>query len=147
MACSPPPPAIGASSQVTPWASTADLTSDSAAASPPEPYGFAELPVVRSRAPLWDPSKAVVTGLSAQRREVLVTTLLDAKPDHRTRSAGPSIWPLFGALVTGAGFVGAIFTPWGLPLGILLGIPVMVGWFWPRRGSQPAPLQQTGAAA
>lgn len=123
--------------------------------SPPPPYNFAALPVVATRAPLWseqEPSTGAaagraVTGLDDTRREVLVTTLLDAAPDHRTSSAGPSIWPFLAALVTGVGFIGSIFTPWGLPLGVGLGLPVMVGWFWPKR--RPAPLhaeQPRGAA-
>jgi len=105
--------------------------------------------VVGSRAPLWDDpaSQAVVTGLATDQREVVVTTLLDAAPDHRTILAGPSIWPLLAAAVTGVAFIVAMFTPWGLPLAVALGIPVMVGWFWPK--GKPAPLhaQQPGTKA
>jgi cytochrome c oxidase subunit 1/cytochrome c oxidase subunit I+III len=75
---------------------------------------------------------------------VLVTTLVDAAPDHRTPSAGPSLWPFLAALVTGVAFIGVIFTPWGLPIGIALGIPVMVGWFWPRGRPAPLPLDASG---
>jgi cytochrome c oxidase subunit 1 len=116
--------------------------------SPPPPYNFAQLPVVSSRAPLWQPGPGrVVTGLATERREVLVTTLVDAAPDHRVISPGPSIWPLLGALVTGVAFIASIFNPWGFPLGIALGVPVMVGWFWPK--GRPAPLhaEQPGKAA
>jgi hypothetical protein len=42
------------------------------------------------------------------------------------------------ALATGVAFIGSIFTPWGLVVGVLLGVPVMVGWFWPK--GKPTPL-------
>jgi hypothetical protein len=95
---------------------------------------------VTTRAPLWEEAsdRRVVAGLAVDHREVLVTTLLDAAPDHRTPSAGPSVWPLLAALVTAVGFGVSIFTPWGLPIGVLLGVPVMVGWFWPK--GRPSPL-------
>jgi cytochrome c oxidase subunit I+III len=111
--------------------------------SPVPPYNFAAIPVVSSRQPLWsgDPNARVVTGLARDRREILVTTLVDSIPDHRTPSADPSLWPFVAAVVTGIGFIASIFTPWGLPVGVVLGIPVMVGWFWPRQSrSQPVPL-------
>jgi cytochrome c oxidase subunit 1 len=110
--------------------------------SPPPPYNFADPPVVATRAPAWEESveRRVASGLAVDTREALVTTLVDAAPDHRTPSAGPSIWPFLAALVTGVAFVGVIFTPWGLPAGIVLGVPVMVGWFWPK--GRPAPLHE-----
>lgn len=117
--------------------------------SPPPPYNFAALPVVMTRAPLWEDSsgRRVVSGLAVDRRETLVTTLLDAAPDHRTPSAGPSIWPLLAALVTAVGFTASIFTPWGLPAGLALGIPVMVGWFWPKGRPSLLHTEQPGARA
>jgi cytochrome c oxidase subunit 1 len=110
--------------------------------SPPPPYNFADPPVVATRAPAWEEAveRRVASGLAVDTREALVTTLVDAAPDHRTPSAGPSIWPFLAALVTGVAFVGVIFTPWGLPAGIVLGVPVMVGWFWPK--GRPAPLHE-----
>jgi cytochrome c oxidase subunit 1 len=117
--------------------------------SPPPPYNFAEIPTVASRAPLWDDpaDRGVVTGLATDQREVLVTTLLDAAPDHRTILAGPSIWPLAAAAVTAVTFVGVMFSPWGLPIGIALGVPVMVGWFWPKGRPTPLHAEQPGTKA
>ncbi len=54
--------------------------------SPPPPYNFFHLPTVQGRYPLWTPPdqpRPVVVGLSTEKREVLVTNLLDAEPDHR----------------------------------------------------------------
>jgi cytochrome c oxidase subunit I+III len=100
----------GAMSGANPWRAE---TLEWATTSPPPPYNLDEIPVVRSRDPLWEPDeeRRVVTGLADDRREVLVTTLLDATPDHRSPSAGPSIWPLLAALVTGVGFIVSIFNP------------------------------------
>jgi cytochrome c oxidase subunit I len=103
--------------------------------SPPPPYNFAAIPVATSRAPLWESGGRLdfVSGLATHHREVLVTTLLEGAPDHRVPSAGPSIWPFLASLVTGVAFIVSMFRPWGLPLAIVIGIPVMFGWFWPRR--------------
>jgi cytochrome c oxidase subunit I+III len=117
--------------------------------SPPAPGNFAAIPVVSSRHPLWDAGgrRGSVTGLATERREVLVTTLLDAAPDHRAPSAGPSIWPLLAAIDTAVGFVVSIFTPWGLPIAVLLGVPVLAGWFWPKGKPSDLAEEQPGAAA
>src|SRR4051812_11359329 len=117
--------------------------------SPPPPYNFAEPPVVATRAPAWEPAdeRRVVAGLAVDTREALVTTLVDGTPDHRTPSAGPSIWPFLASLVTGVGFIVSIFTPWGLPAGVLLGVPVMVGWFWPKGRPTPLHAEQPGLRA
>jgi cytochrome c oxidase subunit 1 len=118
---SPPAPA-------DPW--LAD-TLEWQAASPPEPFAFEELPTVRSRYPRWEPSPAVVRGLHPDRRELLVSTLLDAVPDHRFTLPHPSPWPWALALATGVAFIGAIFTPWGLVIGAVLAAVALCGWFWP----------------
>jgi cytochrome c oxidase subunit I+III len=112
-----------------------------ATASPPPPYNFVELPVVTGRSPLWEqaPGSAVVRGVALDRREMLVTTMVDAAPDHRTLVPGPSIWPLAAALVSGVTFIWGMFSPWALPLGLALSVPVLVGWFWPRGNPGAAP--------
>ncbi len=104
-----------------------------ATSSPPPPYNFFHLPTVAGREPLWEQTadQPVVTGLRKDIREVLVTQLLDAEPDHRTRSPEPSIWPLITALAVSGMFIGSIFTPWAVPVGA---VPVgvgLVGWLWP----------------
>jgi cytochrome c oxidase subunit 1 len=104
-----------------------------ATTSPPEPFAFEYLPTVNSRAPLWDDQDApVVTGLSTDRPEQLVTTSVEATPDHRLDLPGDSIWPLFLAIGVGVGFVGAIFTPWGIIVGGAMCAPALLGWFWPK---------------
>jgi heme/copper-type cytochrome/quinol oxidase subunit 1 len=105
--------------------------------SPPPSYNFLYLPTVNGRAPLWDQTKEtpVVVGLSHIKREVLTTTLLDARPDHKYELAIDSIWPLLLAFTAGGSFILAIFTPWGVPIGAALSLIVLTLWFW--RGNEP----------
>jgi cytochrome c oxidase subunit 1 len=106
-----------------------------ATASPPAAYNFAHVPAVESRAPLWDEGElSAISGLSAEKRELLLTTVSDALPDLRDISPVPSIWPLVAAIVLTAGFIGSIFTPWAVVWGA---IPVAIAltlWFWPKAG-------------
>jgi cytochrome c oxidase subunit 1 len=114
-----------------PWASE---TLEWATSSPPPSYNFAHIPVVESRDPLWTAGYElpVVTGLRADRPEVLLTTALDALPDSRHKMPGPSIWPLMLALAVGVTFITLIFTPWGIPIGTALSFAAFAGWTWPR---------------
>ncbi|HEU4648897.1 MAG TPA: cytochrome c oxidase subunit I [Gemmatimonadales bacterium] len=114
-----------------PWGAE---TLEWATASPPPAYNFANLPVVESREPLWDHSEPppVVTGLRTDIRQVLVTTLVDAEPDHLHRSPEESSWPLWAALATGVLLITLVFTPWGAAIGLALLVPAMIGWGWPR---------------
>ena len=63
---------------------------------------------------------------------MLITNLMDAKPDHRHILPGPTIWPLVTALAVTVGFVGSVFNPWWLVPGFVLTILALTGWFWPR---------------
>jgi hypothetical protein len=119
-----------------------------ATTSPPPSYGFACIPVVEGRAALWDrsPERPVVTGLRTDMREVLVTTLLDAEPDHRHRNPQPSVWPLLAGLSTGVFFITLVYTPWGFVIGaVLLGIS-LVGWGWPTREEHQLQVREEAAA-
>jgi cytochrome c oxidase subunit 1 len=101
--------------------------------SPPPPYNFVHLPTVRSRLGRWDPGpRPVVTGLSTDKREVLVTTTLDAEPDHRYELPGPSIWPLVLGITTIVTIVVLLFTPWAITLGAVLVFFALLGWFLPK---------------
>jgi len=125
----------GAFAGSDPWGGD---TLEWATASPPPRYGFMEIPLVTDREAKWhlDARTPRVGGLSTTRRELLVTTLVEGAPDHRVTVAGPSLAPLAAAFVTGVTFVGGIFTPWALPVGLALGVPVLVGWVWPRKPYQ-----------
>jgi cytochrome c oxidase subunit 1 len=115
-----------------PWGAP---TLEWATTSPPPACNFFKPPTVASRDPLWQdpPDQPVVTGLRSDARDVLVTSVLDAEPDHRTLFPEPSIWPLLTALATTALFVGSIFTPWAVVVGAVPVFVTMTGWFWPKK--------------
>jgi cytochrome c oxidase subunit I+III len=134
----------GAAAEENPWGAD---TLEWGTASPPPPYNFLELPVVEGRQALWDRSAdaPVVVGISNERREVLVTDVMDADPAHRTRMPEPSIWQFWTAVTTSAMLVAIIFTPWGLVYGAPPVFIALVGWFWPRKPphQQPREAQDT----
>jgi cytochrome c oxidase subunit 1 len=85
------------------------------------------------REPLWLPGGLpVMVGLNAQHREVLLTTVSEARPDVREGSPGPSLWPFLTSIAVSVLFIGSIFDEWFL---VWASIPVtgcFIGWFWPR---------------
>ncbi|HZS54709.1 MAG TPA: cytochrome c oxidase subunit I [Bryobacteraceae bacterium] len=111
-----------------------------AAASPPPNYNFEYLPAVTSRYPLWVPGadRTFVTGTRSDRREVLVTTLMDAEPHHRYILPGPSIWPLVAGICVSIGFVGSVFNAWYVTWGAIISGLALIAWFWPKRPLEPA---------
>jgi cytochrome c oxidase subunit 1 len=78
------------------------------------------------------PELSGASGLRSDVREVLVTTVLDAEPDARHDDPEPTIAPFLVALATGAMFITAIFTPWGIPIGIALLFVTLSIWLFPR---------------
>jgi len=115
-----------------PWGGA---TLEWAAPSPPPQHNFDWMPVETSLAPMWDAKDglAVMEGLATGSREVLVTSLVEAEPEYRQHSVGPSIWPLVSGLAVSALFVGSIFTPWALVWGALPVGAALTLWFWPTR--------------
>ena len=115
-----------------PWGGS---TLEWAAPSPPPSYNFEHTPVVESLTPLWADGGArrVMEGLSLDKRELLVTTLVEAAPDYRQASPKPSLWPLVSAVAVSALFVGSIFTPWALVWGLGPLAVALTLWFWPTR--------------
>jgi cytochrome c oxidase subunit I+III len=100
--------------------------------SPIPQHGFQYQPVVQGRHALWEQTEdaPVVTGLHVHNREVVSTSIHDAVPDHRYGVQGPSIMPFIVGVITGLMFIGFMFTPWSLPLGMLLLFFGFLGWFW-----------------
>jgi len=115
-----------------PWSAA---TLEWATSSPPPSYNFAHIPFVTSAQPLWDQGEQLmyVRGLRVDKREILLTTPLDARPDLREPSPDPSIWPLLSALAVTALFIGSIFNPWAVVIGALPVAIALTGWFWPKR--------------
>jgi cytochrome c oxidase subunit I len=114
-----------------PWKAS---TLEWATSSPPPPYNFAQIPVVADANPLWATSGKlpVATGLSLDRRELLVTTVAEAWPQARETSPSDSIWPLVAAGATSIMLIYSIFSPWAVVWGSVPILIALVGWFWPK---------------
>ncbi|MEZ2224482.1 cytochrome c oxidase subunit I [Rhizobium sp. RCC_161_2] len=114
-----------------PWGAS---TLEWSTSSPPPSYNFARLPVVGSLEPLSnDPETLpVAAGLSVDRRELLVTSVVEALPEARESSPGNSIWPLWSALATTVLLIWSIFTPWAVVWGSIPVSIALIGWFWPK---------------
>jgi cytochrome c oxidase subunit I+III len=136
--------AWGVVAEDNPWNAS---TLEWATSSPPPNSNFLRPPTVAGRDPLWeaDPDQPIVIGLRADARDVLVTHVLDAEPDHRLRFPEPSIWPFLTAIAVTVLFVWSIFSPWGVVYGAVPVFVTMVGWFWPKSpdegGTQPWPIR------
>ena len=122
----------GAPSGPDPWGGS---TLEWACPSPPPAWNFAYTPRVSSLTPMWEDASriAVFDGIAVDRREVLVTSVTDAVPVYRQKSASPSIWPLVAAAAVSAMFIASIFTPWAIAAGLLPIGAALTGWFWPTR--------------
>jgi len=135
---------VGTTAGDNPWGAA---TLEWATSSPPPHCNFYAPPTVAGRDALWDnpPDQPVVVGLRSDVREVLITFLMDAEPDHREEFPTPSIWPLLAALSTTALFIASIFTPWGVVWGAIPVFITLTGWFWPRKpgetGTQEWPIE------
>jgi cytochrome c oxidase subunit I+III len=100
----------------------------------PPPFGNTyPIPVVTSRSPMWEPDGIAgeVKGLASSPPEILVTSGLDAHPDHRAAFPTPTVWPLISAIATTVLFIGSIFTPWAVVWGSIPVAIAMTIWFWP----------------
>lgn len=129
----------GEAAPANPWHAS---TLEWATTSPPPVYNFAPVPCVCNRDPLWDrlADQPIVVGLASDCREVLVTRVTDAAPDHRPRFPDPTPWPFVTAVITSVMFVWSIFYAWSV---VYMAIPLtgaFIAWFWPRWGKKPAAL-------
>ncbi|QFU17502.1 cytochrome c oxidase subunit I [Microvirga thermotolerans] len=105
-----------------------------ATSSPPPPQNFDRIPVVTNREPLWAEREtlSVAAGLSVDNRELIVSTVSEARADLRESSPEPSVWPFIAAVATGITFIGSIFTPWAAVWGSLIVGVTLIAWFWPK---------------
>ena len=102
--------------------------------SPPPAYNFARIPIVTHHEPLWKERESlpVAHGLAVDEREILVSTLVEARPDLREAVPGSSIWPLISAIALSIAFVASIFSPYAALWGGALVGAALLGWFWPK---------------
>ncbi|MCI0398996.1 MAG: cytochrome c oxidase subunit I [Chloroflexi bacterium] len=132
--------------------------------SPPPNYGFAVLPIVRSRHPLWEQEalhqgdekvERLVRALSewpTTWRAALATSTLEAQPEEVFRVSGPSLWPFIASVGVMIIFAAEIFRLHLLTLGGVLVLTVaIIGWHWPEKpvttaGEEIAFAQEHGLA-
>jgi cytochrome c oxidase subunit 1 len=129
-----------------PWHAS---TLEWATTSPPPAYNFGNLRTVQSRDPLWKdpPNTPIITGLDTTRRQVLITSTLDAEPDHRFDLASDSVVPLFLAIGSAMFWLGGgIFNPWYAVWGAAFVMIVLFIWFWTARWSKKLPQRRHRAA-
>jgi cytochrome c oxidase subunit 1 len=105
-----------------------------ATASPPPVYNFAHVPVAQSLTPLWDEKDAlpVATGLRVDDKEMLLTTVVEAKPDLREPVPEASLWPFIATIATAVMFISSIFSPWAVAVGAIPTAIALTAWFWPK---------------
>jgi cytochrome c oxidase subunit I+III len=136
-------PPVGAAN---PWDAP---TLEWATASPPPPYNFAFTPVAESRWPLWKDRSGdlpYATGLRTDRKEIIVTTAVEAQAVLRDIAPSPTIWPLLAAIVTTGMLVGSIYTPSALVYGAIPVGLALVGWLYPRKAETVLPNQEEMSA-
>ncbi|MBY5334945.1 cytochrome c oxidase subunit I [Rhizobium leguminosarum] len=114
-----------------PWKAT---TLEWATSSPPPPYNFRRIPVVDS-CEAFSPGAGeltVASGLRTDRRELLVTSVVEALPEARESSPSDSVWPLWAAIATSVMLIWSMFSPWAVVWGSIPIAVTLIGWFWPK---------------
>ncbi|MER8829999.1 cytochrome c oxidase subunit I [Mesorhizobium sp. M0938] len=102
--------------------------------SPPPSYNFRRIPVVDARDPLWCGSDElpVASGLRTDRRELLISSIVEALPEARESSPRDSVWPFWAAIATSIMLIWSMFSPWAIVWGSIPIAIALIGWFWPK---------------
>ncbi|MET3577949.1 cytochrome c oxidase subunit 1 [Mesorhizobium robiniae] len=102
--------------------------------SPPPSYNFRRIPVVDARDPLWCGSDElpVASGLRTDRRELLISSVVEALPEARESSPRDSVWPFWAAIATSIMLIWSMFSPWAIVWGSIPIAITLIGWFWPK---------------
>ncbi|MGI8550863.1 MAG: cytochrome c oxidase subunit I [Dehalococcoidia bacterium] len=127
-----------------PWGAD---TLEWAVSSPPPPYNFLSIPIVRSREPLWDqpelaeinrrlPEQPGATLVPDGARETVATTVFDADGADVIRMPEDSYWPLllaFGLFLLVVGVLPNVHFAQAFIIGIgaIITVIAIVGWLWP----------------
>ena len=119
-----------------------------ATTSPPPPFNFHPPPVVHGLYARWatveDGGAVGVDGLRRDRRELLVTRILDATPDYRAVLPGPSYAPVMLAGGATVAFLGVVYHVIWVPIGVLVTFVALVYWHWPGIGDHPHFFREAG---
>jgi heme/copper-type cytochrome/quinol oxidase subunit 1 len=118
----------GAKAGANPWGAA---TLEWATTSPPPHYGFASIPVVTGREPLWEQPELTSNLTLTDGREILGTTVVDAEPEEALHMPEASVWPLLTALGFAAMFISLLVT--SVPAALLSGLVTLAfigAWTW-----------------
>ena len=107
---------------------------------PGKPWGIRSIPEIDSRYPLWDQpnferdvdeGRFYLPDAEEEKRETIVTSVVDATPQQCLRLPGPSFIPLTAAVTVGGFFVLGTFHLW-IPacISLVAGIAVIMYWLW-----------------
>jgi cytochrome c oxidase subunit I+III len=107
---------------------------------PGEPWGVRSVPLIESRYPLWDQKdfmrnvdegRFYLPDAEERERETLVTSSVDAEPEHCLRVPGPSFLPMIAAVFTGGAFIFPTFHMYAAGLvSAALAICAILAWLW-----------------
>jgi cytochrome c oxidase subunit I+III len=117
---------------------------------PPQPnpsWGMRMIPAIASRYPLWDQPSLVrdydegrgfLPDAEEGRREMLVTSTVDAAPQQCLRIGGPTFLTLWAAVAVGSMFVFATFKRYELAaLSTAVSLVLVLTWLWTGTGAIP----------
>ncbi|WP_438480210.1 cytochrome c oxidase subunit I [Oleiharenicola lentus] len=136
---------------------------------PPKPWGIRSVPEIDSRYPLWDQPNLMrdvdegrfyLADADDSRRETLITSPIDAKPQQCLQLPGPSFLPMATAFTLGGFFVLGTFKLWWPAFAsAVASLAIICVWLWtgtariPNRAQKDVglglklPLYQAGSGA
>jgi cytochrome c oxidase subunit I+III len=117
-----------------------------AMSSPPPPYNFLEIPVVKSAEPLWDQPEIQEMGQRVHRQELVFaeghdtigTSVVDADPESVLAMPHETYVPIVTAVGISAAFVGFLTLLYPLMIaGFLVTVGGMLAWLRPKMDAEP----------
>jgi cytochrome c oxidase subunit I+III len=107
---------------------------------PPQDWGARSVPIISTRYPLWqqenflddvDNGRFMIPDAPDMRRETIITSVVDGRPEQVLRVPGNSWWPLLAAVATGGFFIGATFHFWvTTAVSAVLSVAFILCWVW-----------------
>jgi len=124
-------------------------------ARPDEHWGVRSVPLVESRYPLWDQpgfverhdeGRFLLPDAEEGKRELLISSVLDAKPLLVGRIGGPTVKPMLAAVTLGGVFIFTTFHLW-IPavMSAALALAAILWWLWTETSIVPEkPMKHVG---
>jgi len=124
-------------SERNPWnAGTLEWTQEM----PGKPWGMRSIPEIDSRYPLWeqpnflrdvDEGRFYLADAEEGKRESILTSVIDARPEQCLRLPGPTFITLWAALTMGGFFIFGTFSLWWPSLlSLLASLAIIIYWLW-----------------